>query len=118
MAERATFGCIAVAALVIGPGTAFAQSTTPFADAHEAPPSGWTRPVFKLSQDYPTTKPAAEARPWKTIDYKTKPAEYLKAVLDYCYEGNIDVDFRRQAPHALAALGDQGRCFLHSNSRG
>src|SRR5437867_636593 len=98
---------------------------SPFPDAHEAPPSGWSGPVFKLSQDYPATKPSAEPRLWKTIDYKTQPAVYLNAVLQYCYEGNIEVDWAgqdnavRKWYHApwLHADKTKGREFIHGMTR-
>ncbi|HEX7175026.1 MAG TPA: hypothetical protein VF240_07070 [Pyrinomonadaceae bacterium] len=64
--------------------TAFA-----FPDARDNPPASWTGPVFRLSQNYPTTMPSPETYPWKAIDFKTKPMEYLRAVLAYCLEGNI-----------------------------
>jgi len=112
-------------ALILEPACAAAQDTTPFPDFHEdSVPSGWSGPVFKLSQDYPTTKPAAGTLPWKSIDFKTKPAEYLKAVLNYCYEGNIDVDWAGQdnavrkwyhAPWLHA--GNKGREFIHGMTR-
>jgi hypothetical protein len=112
-------------ALILEPAFAAAQDTTPFPDFHEdSVPSGWTGPVFKLSQDYPTTKPAAGTLPWKSIDFKTKPADYLKAVLNYCYEGNIDVDWVGQdntvrkwyhAPWLHA--GNKGREFIHGMTR-
>ena len=100
-----------------------ALSQTPgerFPDAREKPPAGWAGPVFKLSQDYPATKPPAEPRPWKAIDYKTKPAEYLTALRDYCYEGNIQVDWRGQ-DNAVRKwfhvpwmdTGPKGREFIH-----
>ncbi|KAK9815901.1 hypothetical protein WJX72_011656 [[Myrmecia] bisecta] len=62
-------------------------------DLNYSPPSGWTGPVFALSQDYPTQLPPATSFPWQTIDFKTLPKEYLQAVLDYCYEGSIDNSF-------------------------
>jgi hypothetical protein len=112
-------------ALIVEPAFVAAQDTTPFPDFHEeSVPSGWTGPVFKLSQDYPTTKPAAGTLPWKSIDFKTKPADYLKAVLNYCYEGNIDVDWAGQdntvrkwyhAPWLHA--GNKGREFIHGMTR-
>src|SRR4051794_41226454 len=64
-----------------------------FPDAHNPPPTGWTGPVFKLSQAFPTTLPNLEPvsqRKWAQFDFK-KPADapkYLQAVLDYCLEGN------------------------------
>jgi hypothetical protein len=111
--------------LFLIPGAVPAQDTTPFPDFHEdGPPNGWTGPVFKLSQDYPTTKPAAGTLPWKSIDFKTKPADYLKAVLNYCYEGNIDVDFAgqdnavRKWYHApWLHSGNKGREFIHGMTR-
>ena len=69
-----------------------------FPDAHDKPPAGWTGPVFKLSQDYPTTLPALEpptALRWMQFDFKNpaQAAPYLQAVLDYCLEGNKDNTF-------------------------
>lgn len=64
-----------------------------FADARDPPPAGWSGPVFRLKQDYPQTLPPAGARPWTSISFRTRPNEYLKAVLDYALEGNKEVDF-------------------------
>jgi hypothetical protein len=68
--------------------TDFAEAGT-FPDAHDPPTAGWTGPVFKLSQDYPTTKPSANPKPWKTFSFKTQPKQYIESVLAYCLEGNI-----------------------------
>ncbi len=68
----------------------------PFPDYRENDkPASWTGRVFKLSQDYPVTRPAAETLAWKTktIDFRTQPAAYLQAVLNYCYQGNIESDW-------------------------
>ena len=108
-------------ALILEPACAAAQDTTPFPDFHEdSVPSGWTGPVFKLSQDYPTTKPAAGTLPWKSIDFKTKPGDYLKAVLNYCYAGNIEVDWagqdnavRKWYHTPWLHAGNKGREFIH-----
>jgi hypothetical protein len=64
----------------------------PFPDAHDAPPPGWTGHVFKLSQNYPTSKPAKEA-PWESFDFKTQPDAYVRAVLSYALEGNTNVNW-------------------------
>jgi hypothetical protein len=82
--------------LLLGVCPAVASAQEPLPDAHEAPPPGWTGLVFELSKAYPMTKPTGEARPWKTIDYKTRPSDYLVAVRDYCYEGNVAVDWKIQ----------------------
>src|SRR4051794_19626074 len=46
--------------------------------------------VFKLSQEYPTQLPPAEAYPWLKIDFKdggpVDPKAYLQALLDYGLE--------------------------------
>lgn len=52
--------------------------------------------VFELSQDYPDTFNVEEKYPWQTIDFKTKPDEYIHTVLNYCLEGNEEVDFKVQ----------------------
>ncbi len=70
-------------------GPALAQ----FPDAHDPPPAGWTGQVFKLKQDYPQALPPTGSRPWTSISFKTKPNDYMKAVLAYALEGNKEVDF-------------------------
>jgi hypothetical protein len=119
MSRSEAVGRLVLVLAFVDPAVAMA-----FKDAHELPPAGWTGPVFKLSQEYPATRPAAEERPWKAIDYKTKPAEYLKAVLDYCYDGNIEVDFRgqdnvkRKWYHTpWLDTGNKGREFIHGMTR-
>ncbi len=95
-----------------------------FPDAHDLPPAGWNGPVFKLSQDYPDTMPAADVRPWEKFDPRTQYLEYLKSVLAYGYEGNIEVDFVvqnnavRKWYHApWLHYGDNGREFIHGMTR-
>ena len=76
--------------------------------------------MFRLSQDYPSTMPPAGPQPWKTIDFRTQPVDYLQAVLAYAYEGNVDVDFDvtkntvRKWYHApWMHAGATGREFIH-----
>lgn len=71
-----------------------APARFPSFDPRYPPPPG-TPDVFQLSQDYPTTY-KQEVFPWMAIDYKAFPTEYLGAVLSYCLEGNVDVDFKVQ----------------------
>lgn len=61
-------------------------------DPHHPPPSNRNVHTFRLSQNYPESIPIKE-EPWKEIDFKSYPELYLKKVLDYCLEGNIDVNF-------------------------
>jgi hypothetical protein len=65
-----------------------------FPSARDNPPSSWTGPIFKLSQNYPTTTPTQEVLPWKAFDFKTQPMEYIQAVLAYGLEGNVEVQFQ------------------------
>jgi hypothetical protein len=76
--------------------------------------------VFKLRQDYPATKPAVGSKPWKAFDFKTQSIQYLKSVLAYCIEGNVDVDFQlekntiRNWYHApWLHTTNNGREFVH-----
>jgi hypothetical protein len=91
-----------------------------YPDVSYQPPAGWDGPRFVLSQDYPQTKPADETYPWAAIDFKTHPKEYLAAVIKYCYEGNVGVDFVPQQNtvrkwyHApWLHYGNKGRGFVH-----
>ena len=79
---------LALAALMLA-----APTLAQFPDAHDPPPAGWTGQVFKLRQDYPQTLPPTGSRPWTSISFKTKPNDYMKAVLAYALEGNKEADF-------------------------
>ena len=61
------------------------------------PPVDYKGRVFKLSQDYPSTLPPMEDYPWLKIAFKdggpVDPEAYLRALLAYGLEGNVDVDF-------------------------
>jgi hypothetical protein len=94
----------------------------PFPDAGEKPTPGWSGPVFELSQDYPRRKPEVESQPWKKYDFtkETEWKEYLFAVLHYCMEGNVDVDWvlqKNPVRHWYHApwmhWGPNGREFVH-----
>ena len=101
------------------------QSQT-FPDYREGDkPAGWTGRVFKLSQNFPPTRPAPETLAWKAIDFKAQPAGYLQAVLNYCYEGNIESEWTgadnavRKWYHApwLHPGNDKGREFIRGTTR-
>ncbi len=51
----------------------------------EEVPAGWSGPIFHLSHDYPVSKPPPPAGgyPWKQFDFRTQPAHYAQAVLNY-----------------------------------
>jgi hypothetical protein len=73
----------------------------PFADSgFLPPPSEYRGRVFRLSQNYPDQLPAKERLPdCLKIDFKSQWKEYLLAVRDYCFDGNlgasdIEDDFR------------------------
>jgi hypothetical protein len=91
-----------------------------FPDCREKPAAGWTGPVFQLSQEYPINLPAPEAYPWLKFDFRTEWRQYMKAVLDYCIEGNEEVDWvvqkntKRHWYHApWLHWGRNGREFIH-----
>ncbi len=67
-----------------------------FPSAFNLPPTGWTGPVFKLSQSYPASLPKLEpaaVRKWTAFNFRdpVQAPAYLKAVLDYCLEGNTSL---------------------------
>ena len=75
------------------------------------------RPKPRLSDVDPS--PSLE-QPWKAIDFRQQPAAYMQAVIDYCYEGNLEVEFRgqdnatRKWYHApWLHPGPNGREFTH-----
>ena len=65
-------------------------------DEIEQPPAGWTGPVFVPSFGYPTTAPAAEARPWESVDFRTDARSYMEAVFAYVLEGQDRSTWRIQ----------------------
>jgi hypothetical protein len=101
--------------------------TTPFCDAMMKPPKGWTGHVFKLAQNYPASVPE-DAQPWLKIDPKTQGNEYLQAVLDFFYEGNVRPDVEESFDPAQNKIrgwynapwqdfGKGGREFIHGLTR-
>jgi hypothetical protein len=66
-----------------------------------APPGQYTGEVFRLSQDYPATKPDGKKLPafFTKLPKGFTPdfpgwRDYMMAVRDYCFEGNLEVDWR------------------------
>lgn len=84
---------LATAILVANPSPALAQK---FPDFGYQPPANWTLPTFTLSQAFPTKLIAKAPLPWESIDFRKDPERYLWAVLNYGYEGNVEVDFEVQ----------------------
>jgi len=90
-----------------------------FPDARDAPPAGWTGPVFALSQDYPATLEQGE-RPWLAFDPRSETEGYLRAVLAYALEGNVESGWsgsgnavRRWYHAPWLHWGRNGREFVH-----
>jgi hypothetical protein len=102
--------------------------TTPFCNAMMKPTPGWKGRVFHLAQDYPASVPD-DAQPWLKIDPFTHGNEYLQAVLDFFYEGNIhggnvEDDFdpatdtvRKWYNAPWQDFGKGGREFIHGLTR-
>jgi hypothetical protein len=94
----------------------FAASTggsLPFPDFGFLPsPADYHGDVFKLSQNYPTSKPGPDKLPDFFKKFPPKPSpdfavwrEYMMAIRDYCFEGNVEVDWRVE--------GNKARSWYH-----
>jgi hypothetical protein len=112
--------CVVVIALQL----AINLSAGVFPDVGYQPPQAWDGAKFILSQDFPQTQPAPETHPWATIDFRTAPEAYLNAILAYCLEGNLEVDFVgqnnpiRKWYHApWLHYGNNGREFVKGLTR-
>ena len=95
---------------------------TPFPDyGYKPPASEYSGPLFKLSQDYPTLRPELSDVPvLVNTDFTQEWRKYLLQARDYCFEGNIDVDWRvennkvRKWYHApWQDYGPNGREAIH-----
>jgi hypothetical protein len=51
---------------------------------------------FVQSADYPPEMPPAEDYPWLKVDFRSDPTAYMRAVLAYVTEGNVEVDWKVQ----------------------
>ena len=87
------------------------------------PPPLGAKQVFELSQDYPETY-ETEDYPWLKIDFRKEPDAYIKTVLAYALEGNLEVNFRGQENkirkwyHApWLHFGDKGREYINGLTR-
>jgi hypothetical protein len=87
----------------------------------------WTGHVFHLSQNYPPNVPSDE-QPWKQFDPTRQQDQYMKAVLNYFYEGNIRPDTESSFDPVLNPrrgwynapwqdFGLNGREFVHGLTR-
>jgi hypothetical protein len=47
------------------------------------------QPIFRLKADFPTKKPTELPAFLKTIDFQKNPRDYILAVRDYAFEGNL-----------------------------
>jgi hypothetical protein len=84
------FGRIGFVAASIWCSYAFGED---FPNADYSLPQGAVPRVFELSQAYPSKPSPGERHAWDKIDFKADPEKYLQTVLEYCYEGNFEVDF-------------------------
>ena len=145
MAHRFT-GKIALAMLAVGSCLAIAScqesqsgkagfnaSALAFRDAVNAPPPGYTGPVFKLAHNYPKTKPGCEA-PWlkRKVAFDNPNADwnewndYINDIIEYAWQGQHqdlpDMVGWQVAPKQgpswfhvpwMAYDGERGREFAH-----
>jgi hypothetical protein len=92
---------------------------TTFPSSAIPPPPGWPGPLFTLSQQYPA-QPPPDNLPFMAIDPRTNANAYMMAVLQYCLQGNVPVDWQgeknptRHWYHApWLHFGDHGREPIH-----
>jgi hypothetical protein len=85
-------GASAFGALVFA---SFSVSAANFPSTAVPLPPNWPGPEFALSQAYPA-QPPNESAPWMALDPRKSPNAYMGAVLKYCLEGNVQVDWRVQ----------------------
>jgi hypothetical protein len=99
----------------------------PFCDAGMAPLPNWAGQIFHLSQTYPTS-PGGDVQPWLQFDPRSQPLAYLKSLLGYFFEGNIQGDVEASFDPTLNQrrgwynapwqdLGLNGREFIHGLTR-
>ncbi len=64
------------------------------------PPKSWSGPVFKPKLDFGTaTNPVVKDAPWEKVNFETEPEKYLRTVLEYCFDGNLEENFVPQKNH-------------------
>jgi len=77
------------------PAPAASAAALAFRDAVHTPPPGWSGPVFKLSHDYPRTKPVCDA-PWlkRKVSFSDPAPKwnaewqgYVQDIVDYTWDG-------------------------------
>lgn len=99
--------------------------TVPYPSYHNnyGPPQWWCRenkinekdyPIFQLSQDYPDSYDeyiksvcAEKNCPWKKFSFKRNQIDYLKEVIKYAFEGNLEVDW-------VVQKNSKGRKWFHA----
>ncbi len=119
---------LTISALTFAAALAGTASAGTFPDSHDQAPATWRGPIFRLSQDFPTSNPAsatpAPTYPWQQYNFRTQPDLYIKAVYDYVLEGNREVDWVvqnnavRKWYHApWMHYGDHGREYVRGMTR-
>lgn len=116
---------ILTTAFLTWPLNCSAQDASPrigqrFPDVRGPIPESYKGEVFRLSQDYPKTRPQPENYPWLKFKPKTEASAYLRAVLEYAVEGNDVSNWTgsenptRKWYHApWLHYGRNGREFVH-----
>lgn len=135
LAAATLYACQPRGAEIPAPGVEDPAAELAFRDAVNAPPPGWTGPVFRLSHDYPQADPG-ECPPdvcrWlaRQVDFKDPTpewegawAEYMQDILDYVKEGqdlspagwNVRVNGQDRWFHVPWMAYDltRGREFVH-----
>ncbi|XP_019619798.1 PREDICTED: uncharacterized protein LOC109466514 [Branchiostoma belcheri] len=106
--SRVAVGAIAGAAMVGAAGYRRKVSAMPnwkerareeaFRRAFNNPPSNYHGELFEPTLVFPKKTPPEDYRelPFMRVDFRQEPEKYMQAVIDYCFEGNTECDFRVQ----------------------
>jgi hypothetical protein len=84
------------ACINVSPSVSIAPSQGPFTDSrYIPPPAQYNGTLFKLSQDYPAQRPDSSQLPgFFNVDFQRDWRNYMMQVRDYCFEDNVEVDWR------------------------
>lgn len=132
--------CLAGVMLTIGLPTLSREFTSPavaartcnspqtqFCDAGMLPPAAWRGVTFRLSQNYPKAV-QPDSQPWRQFNPTTQQDLYLRAALQYFFEGHIAQNYEQSFDplrnpvrtwyHApWQDFGVNGREFVHGLTR-
>lgn len=94
--DRSRSMAVVIGILVVSSALCNSALAQKFPDFGYQPPTDWQQATFALSQNYPKKLSAKVALPWEAIDFRAEPEKYLWAILQFGYDGNLEVNFEVQ----------------------